>query len=384
MLPLADTISFFSPLQINCGRQALSHLPFELAARGLHAPLVLADGEKIGRRALDRVVDAFRASGMILGIYDRVPDEPAPDLIPVLAGMFRDGACDSLVVVGCGAVVDTAKCLNLSVSAYPASQGDSSPRMSPLVLVATPGGNGDEVTGYAFDGERRMSSTDLIPSLVIIDPAMMPMQDERGLVNGALLALVHAVEAFCDDGVGPSCHAYAHAAIRLIMQNLLTGLRSSSQRNQHRLAVVNGQVAAGSAFFAAGAGICHGLASRLKETTELPTGFLMAVLLPHLIEVAADVYTGRVGALLYSMAGSDSYAVTHDDLKVPRVIALVWEFFEALNAELDDPIPASLADAGITREQIDRVLSRYDGLAVEDAVKRIIDGALKGIPVMAE
>ena len=139
-----------------------------------------------------------------------------------------------------------------------------------------------------------------------------------------------------------------------------------------------------SAFFASGAGVCHGLASRLRESTELPTGFLMAVLLPHLIEIAADVQTGRVGQLLYPMAGSDSYAVTHDELKVPRIIALVWEFFEALNAELEDPIPASLLDAGISQEQIDRVLSRNDGLAVEDAVKRIIDGALKGIPLMGE
>lgn len=381
---LPDEFSFSCPLKINCGSRALENLPAELSAFNASAPLILASRDQVGKKRVSSVVDAFKTSGLTLGIYDRLPDQPQPDLMPVLARMYRDGGCDSIIVLGHGSVVDTAKCLNLRVSAgFHRGAGDSGREavepgpLHPLMLVATAGGNGDEVTGYANDGVRRLCSPRLIPTAAFIDPAIMVDRNDRDVVDGALIALVHAVEAFLDDSAGPMGRAYASSAIELIMKHLPDVLRQTD-RKKNLCAAVNGQVAAGCAFFSSSPGICHVMATGLKEGTDLPLGFLMAILLPHMVAEAGFNQPDRVGELLYPIAGADNFAVTAADLKIPRTIALFWEFFDALNAELSLRIPSSIAGAQLTDDQIERVQSRLASGSIDDHVVRILEGARHG------
>ncbi|MCB2146230.1 MAG: iron-containing alcohol dehydrogenase [Deltaproteobacteria bacterium] len=386
---LPDEFSFSCPLKINCGNRALAHLPLELAAVNAHAPLILANRDQVGKKGLKSVIDAFKTSGLTLGVYDRLPVRPPSDLVPVLARMYHDGGCDSVIAVGSGPVVDAAKLLNLTVSSGDHGQLDDPGRnisdpgsLRPLMLVATSGGNGDEVTGYASDGVRRLCSPRLVPAAAFIDPAIMTDRDDRDVVDGALIGLVHAVEAFLDDSIGPMCRAYAHTAINLIVQFLPMALRRTD-RKKSLCAVVNGQVAAGCAFFASSPRICHALATQLKESTDLPLGFIMALLLPHLVDEAGAVQPERVGELLYPMVGEDLFAMTAADLKTPRTIALFWEFFDAINAELDLKIPSTLGEAGLTDEQIERARAQVGSSPVDDHVRRIIDGARQGAALLA-
>ena len=383
---LPDDFSFFCPLKTNCGSHALSHLPMELSTLNAHAPLILANHDQIGKKRINTVIDAFKTSGLTLGIYDRLPDRLPPDLMPVLARIYRDGGCDSIIAVGSGSVVDAAKCLNILVSAGDHGMPDDSGReasdpgpLRPLMLVATTGGNGDEATGYASDGGRRLGSPRLIPNVVFIDPVMMGKGDDQDVVDGALIALAHAVEAFLDDSAGPMCRAYAHTAIGLIV-NYLPGALRQSDRRKNLCAVINGQMAAGCAFFASSPGICHVLGSGLKEWTDLPRGFLMAILLPHLLREAGALQPERVGELLYPIVGTDIFALTGADFKTPRMIALFLEFFDAVNTELVLKIPSSLEDAGLTDEQIERVQSRVGNGPADDHMARVIYGARQSAP----
>jgi alcohol dehydrogenase len=121
----------------------------------------------------------------------------------------------------------------------------------------------------------------------------------------------------------------------------------------------------------------------LKESTDLPLGFIMALLLPHLVHEAGAVQPERVGEMLYPMMGADIFAMTAADLKTLRTIALFWEFFDAINAELDLKIPSTLGEAGLTDEQIKRAQSQVNGSLVGDHVARIIDGARQGAALLA-
>lgn len=358
----------------------------ELSTLNAHAPLILANHDQIGKKRINTVIDAFKTSGLTLGIYDRLPDRLQPDLMPVLTRIYRDGGCDSIIAVGSGSVVDAAKCLNMLVSAGDHGMPDDSGRemsdpgpLRPLMLVATTGGNGDEATGYTSDGGRRLGSPRLIPNVVFIDPVMMVKGDDQDVVDGALIALAHAVEAFLDDSAGPMCRAYAHTAIGLIV-NYLPGALRKSDRRKNLCAVINGQMAAGCAFFASSPGICHVLGTGLKEWTDLPRGFLMAILLPHLLREAGALQPEGVGELLYPIVGTDIFALTAADFKTPRTIALFLEFFDAVNTELVLKIPSSLEDAGLTDEQIERVQSRVGNGPADDHMARVIYGARQSAP----
>lgn len=223
-MQLTDTFSFGSSIKVNCGRQALAHLPVELAAVNATAPFVLASRKQIGRRKVKTVINAFKTSGLTLGVFDQLPSRTEPGLLKALAEMYRNGGCDSLIAVGNGNVADAAKCLNRLVSTndsqwmdHPDNHTDDPGPLNPLMLAATPGGNGYEASAYAGDGDRRWCSPRMIPSGAFIDPTMMSGYDDRAMVNGALIALCQAVEAYIDESAGPICHAYAHAAIGLIV-----------------------------------------------------------------------------------------------------------------------------------------------------------------------
>lgn len=380
---LPETFFFKCPLKINCGSHALDHLPVELAAVGARAPMILANGERIGKKRLKAVIDAFRTSGLTLGICDGLTDRVQQELLTALATAYRDGGCDSLIVVGSGPVVDMAKCLNATIaggdlSTFEDSGGgdvDNLAALAPLMLVATPGGNGDEATGYACDGHRRIWAPALTPAAAFIDPAMMKRANDRDLAEGALIGLAHAVEAFLDESGSPMGRAYAHTAIGLIAQYLPMALRKNN-RDRSVCAVVNGQVAAGCAFSGASSDICQRLGARLANPPDLTLGFTLAALLPHLVGyVGTAVSPERAGELLYPLAGEETYAITAAELKVSRVMALLWEFFEAVGAELDCAIPSSLVEAGVDTERIETLLSELADEPLAQCTVHIIDSA---------
>lgn len=386
---LPEAFTFLSPMKINCGSQALSHLPFELAARRLSTPLILACRDRIGEKRVGRVCDAFKSSGLNLGVYDRLAETPEDDILPALARMYDDGSCDSIVAVGTGTVVDMAKRLDLLVSTAPpatnrSENGENNKdigSLRPLMLVATPGGDGFEATGHAVDGRQRLRTPRLVPAVAVIDPVMMNGETDRDVVNGAMIGLVHAVETFLDEGAGPCARAWAQSAIRLIIQ-YLPGALQNRDRRRNLTAVVNGQVAAGCAFSATAPGICHRIAHSLSSHGDFPVGFLMAILLPHLVDVAGDIAPQPVADLLFPMAGPDVYGQTADPLKIHRIVAQIWEFLAAVNQCSADPIPETLPAIGLTREQINslNVAQSTDG---NDPVARIIDGATKGMSLLA-
>lgn len=369
--------NFASPLKINCGEQALDHLPFELGCRRLRVPLILGNRDAIGEKRIAQVVAAFQSAGMDAGCFDRLPERREDDLLPLLDRMYHDGGCDCIVAVGAGSVVDTAKCLNLFVSRIVLT-GESEREIGPLrplMLVPTPGGDGYEATGLAIDGKRRLLATPLVPRLAVIDPVMMDGDADGDLVAGGMIGFVHAVEAYLDERSAPVAKAYGHAAIDLIARHLPDALDGERRtRRRCRAAVVNGQIAAACAFPAAAPGLCHRVAHSLNGDGSLPVGMLMATLLPHFVEVAGDIAPDLVGGLLTPLARPEIQACIADDLRVPRIIAFLWEWFHAINARLEAPIPRSLEDAGIDEKRIHAFLKQAGGDA-SDPVVRMMAGA---------
>jgi len=381
-----EAFSFTCPMKVNCGSHALTTIPNELVALGAGAPLLLVNRNQTGKKQLKAVVGAFQGSQMVLGIYDRVTELTAPDGLMSLAQIYKGGGHDCIIAVGSGPVVDVSKCLNLLVSTTNAVDWQDAVRhiadpepLQPLMLVSAAGGSGYEATGHVRLGGRRLCSLRLAPDVAFIDPAMMGEPNDHEVVNGALIALVNAVEAFLDEDAGPVSHAYAHVAISLILKMLPMVIRNIEPQ-KNLCALVNGQMAAGCAAADDPSGLCHRLAAQLKAWIDLPLGFLMAAVLPHLAEDIGTFRADRVGQLLYPMAGPDIYAMTAQDLKKHRAIAMLWEFFDAINAELVLKIPASLADVGLTADQVDRIQLQADDRNAKARIARIIAAARGAFP----
>jgi alcohol dehydrogenase len=154
---LPERYEFFCPVKINSGNRALEHVPFELDALNARKPLVVA-GKDVGERGLVGVIiDAFKDSGLAIGVYDGVPSAPDLKLIRELFNIYRDRGHDALIAIGGGSAADTAKVLNIAVSGKPediegcAGENLIKKPLKPLIIVPTTAGTGYYNTPQKLD-----------------------------------------------------------------------------------------------------------------------------------------------------------------------------------------------------------------------------------------
>ncbi|MFR2157654.1 MAG: iron-containing alcohol dehydrogenase [Evtepia gabavorous] len=101
---------FKLPAKILSGDGALEHIPHELDSLGAHRPLLLSDQglEQVGTVKI--VQAALRQGGMAAAeTFCRIPPDSSIQVVNQIAGLYRQAQCDSLIAVGGGSVIDTAK-----------------------------------------------------------------------------------------------------------------------------------------------------------------------------------------------------------------------------------------------------------------------------------
>ena len=113
---------FKLPAKILSGDGALEHIPHELDSLGAHRPLLLSDQglEQVGTVKI--VQAALRQGGMAAAeTFCRIPPDSSIQVVNQIAGLYRQAQCDSLIAVGGGSVIDTAKGVGRSSPGGPMS-----------------------------------------------------------------------------------------------------------------------------------------------------------------------------------------------------------------------------------------------------------------------
>lgn len=141
---------FKLPAKILSGDGALEHIPHELDSLGAHRPLLLSDpGPGAGGDGKDCA--GRPPPGGMAAAEDLLPDPPDSSIQVVnqIAGLYRQAQCDSLIAVGGGSVIDTAKGVGMVLAQAGSDLLDSAgcevlPRGAhgPFVAVPTTAGTG--------------------------------------------------------------------------------------------------------------------------------------------------------------------------------------------------------------------------------------------------
>ena len=231
---------FFCPVKVIAGKAALEHIPYELTGLAAKRPMIVTDKGVRAAGLLDPVVAACEESGLeIISIYDDVPPDSSTDVVRDIAGIYRSEKCDSIIAVGGGSAIDTAKAVNILVSeggddiaAYSGAGVIKHP-LKPFLVVPTTAGTGSEVTSVAVITDTTKSvklpftSSFLLPNAAVIDPRMTLTLPPHITAATAMDAMTHATEAFTCMAKNPLSDAYATAAIKKISTSLLQVDRKS-------------------------------------------------------------------------------------------------------------------------------------------------------------
>ncbi len=353
---------FFSPVKIISGHKALDNLPYELDQMGAHKPILITDQGVTKAGLVQKVVDTFADSEAVIGaIFDQVPQDSSSKIVNEIAGIYRQAGCDSIVAVGGGSVIDTAKGLNIVITERTDDLLKFSgaemlkKQMQPFIVIPTTAGTGSEVTCVAVisdpDRHLKMSFTSnfLYPRAAILDPRMTLTLPPMITAATGMDALTHAMEAYISLQKNPLSDAYAMKAIEIITKNLIPVVKDGNNRDG-RLALANASTMAGIAFSNAMVGVVHNLGHATGGVCRVPHGVAMSIFLPFGLEFNRSKMGDEIAEMLLPLAGSEVFSSTPVEQRAAKVISVIKD----MKNELYDlcKLPRTLKEAGVAREKL--------------------------------
>jgi alcohol dehydrogenase len=351
---------FFTPTKILAGDRAIAHIPFELSLSGSKRPLLITDAG-VGRAGLvNTLFDGIKDSQITVGAqFDKTPPDSSVETVSLVADLYRQNGCDSLLAIGGGSVLDTAKAANILVS-YNSNDllefvgaGIIQKRLDPLIAIPTTAGTGSEVTCVAVITDQKQgrkflfTSPYLLPDVAVIDPEMTISLPPLMTAASGVDALTHAIEAYTCLAKNPLSDAYSTAAISLIAEHLPEVVKKPKQKSgRYNMALA--ATMAGAAFSNSMVGMVHTLGHSVGSLCGVPHGVAMNILLPFVLEYnmkhGGRDYSEAVGKLLLYLAGPETYASVPVYDRGKRVIAHLHEMKEQLYKATE--IPRSLKETG--------------------------------------
>jgi alcohol dehydrogenase len=381
--------SFFCPVKVIAGFKALEHIPYELGTHGAKRPLLVTDRGVRGA-GLVEIVTAALSSGSVTvpAIFDDVPPDSSTTVVAEAARLYRQNDCDSIVAVGGGSVIDTAKAVNILVSeggdnlrAYCGASVLKRP-LRPFFVLPTTSGTGSEVTSVCVvkDIEAGVKlpfvSQYLLPNVAVLDPRLTLGLPPFFTAATAMDALTHAVEAFTGLAKNPISDAYATAAIKKVAVNIVPVLTNPKDAPR-RLELALAATMAGIAFSNSMVGLVHALGHSVGAIAHVPHGVCMSVLLPYVLEYNLDARRDAIGELLLPLAGSDIYAATRSSERAEKTLVHLRKLRDELFALAG--LPRTLSETGkVPREKLPDIarLALDDGALVTNPVEAQYEQAL--------
>ena len=289
---------FATATRIIFGEGTAANLPELARTFGTH-PLVVT-GASTERAAT--LVSALSADTFT------VPGEPTVDRVREGARRAQDAACDVVISVGGGSVIDAGK----AIAALATNGGEALDFLEvvgkgrviavaplPFIAVPTTAGTGSEVTRNAVIGSTEhgvkasLRSPLMLPRVALVDPELTYGLPPAVTASTGLDALTQLIEPYVSARANPLVDAICVEGIQRVAGALRRVYHDGTDRDARRdmaLASLFG----GLALANAGLGVVHGFAAPLGGRWRAPHGALCAALLPH--GMAANVAALRARA----------------------------------------------------------------------------------------
>ena len=385
-----DTAFQMAASNIRFGTGVTREIGMDLADLNARRTMVVIDPALVGEVVGETVIASLRSARIDFDVFDEVSIEPTDASFRAAVDAAVEGEFDSIVAVGGGSTIDTAKAANL-YSTYPADFFDyvNAPigrglpvpgPLKPLIAVPTTSGTGSETTGVAiFDYVAQKAKTGIAhrylkPTFGIVDSDNTRALPPAVAASSGLDVLSHALESYTAlpfdrrpmparplerpayQGSNPISDVWALRALEILAESLPRVFADSSD-DEARGDMLLAAAIAGIGFGNAGVHLPHGMSYPVAGMVRdfMPEGYEVDhPMVPHGISVILNTpavvrFTApnnpdrhlRAAAAL----GADTSGASPDD--AGEVLAgRVIEFMRELN------IPNGLSAVGYTTDDI--------------------------------
>ncbi len=297
------------------GPGSLARIPALLTKYGARRPLVAASRRQCADPAFQQMLS--RLEGYAL--FSDIKPNPPVSAVEAAAALYRREGCDSLVAVGGGSPMDTAKAAAALLARPDRTLSQLAGLLKvrrpipPFIAVPTTAGTGSETTIAAVvtgadHHKYAVSDLCLIPRCAVLDPLLTVSLPPRTTAETGMDALTHAVEAYL------SRFYPTRQTDRLAEEAVVTIFRTLEHACAHgddvdaRQALLTASFQAGAAFTRASVGNVHAIAHTLGGLYGVGHGLANAVLLPVVLRdygPAAHRKLARLAELVGLPGGTD-------------------------------------------------------------------------------
>ena len=254
---ILNTVSFH-------GKGAIGEIPGIARTKGFRHVFVCSDPDLIRFGVTAKVTDLLDEAGIPYTVYSGIKPNPTVENVKDGVKAFRECGADSIITIGGGSSMDTAKAIGVIITNPEFEDVRSLEGVAPTKHHAVP-------TIAEHD----------IPAFAVVDPDMMSSMPKGLTAATGMDALTHAIEGYTTKAAWEMTDMFHLEAIRLIARHL----RGAVQNNpEDREGMALAQYVAGMGFSNVGLGIAHSIAHTLGAHYDTPHGVACAMMLPIVME----------------------------------------------------------------------------------------------------
>jgi alcohol dehydrogenase len=328
-------------------------LALELGSKRI---LLVTDPGIVAAGHADRVRRILAASGLTITLYENARENPTTRDVDECVAVARSAGVDTIVGLGGGSSMDTAKGCNFLLTNGGRMQdywgvGKAARPMLPLIAIPTTAGTGSECQSFALIADeqthQKMACGDpkAAARIAILDPALTVSQPARVAACTGIDAISHAVETAVTRKRNGLSLMYSHEAFKLTVTNLPRVLNHPDDL-EARGKMLLGAALAGTAIENSMLGAAHAAANPLTAHYGIVHGQAVGMMLPLVVR-----FNGRDAAArqAYAELASAPEIACVSDGHGPALEALIARLEWLLNLA---KMPRSLADCGVKRSGI--------------------------------
>ncbi|PYJ86201.1 MAG: alcohol dehydrogenase [Verrucomicrobia bacterium] len=323
---------------------------------GAKIVLVVTDPGIVTAGHVDRVEHILQSCGLGVVVFAEVHENPTTRDVEKCLEVAKAAGIDTIVGLGGGSSMDTAKGCNFLLTNGGRIQdysgvGKASKPMLPFIAIPTTAGTGSECQSAALIAEehthQKMACLDpkAAARVAILDPALTVSQPPLVTAHTGIDAIAHAVETAVTTRRNNLSLMFSHESFKLTVPSLPRVL-SNPKDIEARGRMLLGAAFAGTAIENSMLGAAHAAANPLTAHYGVVHGEAVGILLPHVVRFnAKDAPAKRAYA---ELASAPEIACVSDGLDA-AVEALIARLESLLNTS---QIARSLADRSVKHSKI--------------------------------
>lgn len=339
------------------GVNSLEKIREELKGIGANRLLLVTD-DGIIKAGLLTNIERYLSDFNLTVFKDVVPN-PKDTNVEEGLQIFQENKCDSVLGVGGGSPMDTAKVIAAmatnpgKVVDYAGIDKFKNPAV-PLALIPTTAGTGTEVSRSAMitatsrNYKMLILSWSLSARVTILDPTLTLSTPPRTTAYVGMDALSHAMESYVSKGANPITEIFSQKSIALLYANIREAVKNGKNL-EARTNMLLGSLLAGVSVANARLGNVHSMAHPLGGQFDIPHGLACGMLLPIVMEFNLDFAMEKFKTAAELM-GKDVSGLSAREAALSSVKAI-----EELCDDLG--IPKNLSDYGISKSAIPRLVN---------------------------